>query len=180
MDTSNCDLTFADESLLDGYLATPGSYTVEINATDDAGNERVVNAPLYVTPYAIQFFRSCESSSTEVNGYQATRTVTDFLPMGSNGTEQVYLGVSQRLYTFVFTNEDEYNEVIKDKPTELNFDGVTGNTIYNDEELTFQIQTDLSLETLNSEANGAFPTTYVGMGPYYTNLGYTCSNSLPN
>ena len=179
-DSSDCDVNFVDENVVNGYLATAGGpYSIEIKATDGAGNERAVTAPLYVTPYPIQFFRNCESGSTEVTGYQATRTITDFLPMGSNGTEPVYLGVSQRFYTYVFTSEEEYRDVVGDKPLELNFDGITGYTVYNDESLTFQIQTALSLETLNSEANGAFPTTYVGIAPYYTNLGYTCSNTLP-
>lgn len=180
-DPSGCTTTFANESTVNSYLATAGGpYTIEINATDDAGNSEVVSAELYVTPYAITFYRSCESPSNEVSGYQATKTVTDFFPMGNDGTGIVHLGVSQRIYTYVFTNADEYNSVIGDKTQTITFDGITGRAAYNDEDMTLQITTNLSMDTLNTEAGGAYPTTYNDLGTYYTNLSYVCSNTLPN
>ena len=152
-DPSECNASFVSEDTINGYLQTAGGpYDVEINVADNANNSEVVIAQLYVTPYEIQFFRNCESPNTEeVNGYQATKTIADFMPMGSNGTEQVYLGVSQRIYTYVFTDQEEYNNVVGDKPSDLEFDGISGNASYNDEELTFQIATNLSIDTLNED-----------------------------
>ena len=176
-DPSECTTSFANENTLASYLQTVGGpYNIDIVATDGSGNSKTVTAQLYVTEYPIQIFRNCESPSSDVEGYQAKKTVTDYLPMGNGaGNGVAYLGVSQRLYTYTFTNAEEYNTVIGDKPSTLSFDGVSGITSYNDEELTFVITTDLSIDTLNTEAGGAFPTIYNEMGTYYTNLGYTCN-----
>ena len=180
-DPSECTTAFANENTLTSYLATAGGpYSIEITATDNAGNTGTYNAQLYVTPYAIRIFKNCESTSSEVSGYQATKTVRDYLPMGNNDTGAlVYLGVSQRIYTYVFTNADEYNSVIGDKPQTLTFDGITGQASYDDDKLTFQITTDLSLDTLNTEAGGTFPTNYTDIDNYYKNLSYTCNNISP-
>ena len=180
-DPSECTTAFANENTLTSYLATAGGpYSIEITATDNAGNSGTYNAQLYVTPYDIRIFKNCESTSSEVSGYQATKTVSDYLPMGNNDTGAlVYLGVSQRIYTYVFTNADEYNSVVGDKPQTLTFDSVTGQTVYDDDNLTFQITTDLSLDTLNTEAGGTFPTSYADIDNYYKNLSYTCNNVSP-
>ena len=179
-DPSECTTTFANENTLTTYLATAGGpYSIEINATDNAGNSATYTAQLYVTPYAISMFRDCESPSSEVSGYQATKTIRDYLPMGRDTAgNYIYLGVSQRIYTYVFTNADEYTSVVGDKPQSLTFDGISGQAAYDDENLTIQIVTDLSIDTLNTEAGGTFPTNYVEMRDYYVNLQYTCSNNI--
>lgn len=181
-DPSGCTTTFANETTINSYLQTAGGpYSIDINVTDEVGNSTVATASLYVTPYSIRVFRNCESASSEVSGYQATETTADYLPLGNDEAGNlVYLGVSQRIYTYVFTDADEYNSVIGDKSSTLTFDGVTGQATYDDENRTFQIITDLSVNTLNSEAGGTFPVSYTDQGSYYENLGYTCSNVLPN
>lgn len=180
-DPSECTTTFANENTLTNYLATAGGpYSIEINASDNAGNSSTYTAQLYVTPYPIRIFKNCESASSEVVGYNATKTISDYLPMGSDDTGAlIYLGVSQRIYTYVFSNQEEYNNVIGNKPQVLTFDGKTGQTTYNDEDLTIKIYTDLSLDTLNNEAGGTFPTGYADMDAYYKNLSYTCNNISP-
>ena len=181
-DPSECSTSFANENTLASYLQTAGGpYSIDIVATDGAGNSQTVTTELYVTEYPIQIFRNCESPSSAVSGYQATKTVTDYLPMGNGaGNGVAYLGVSQRIHTYVFTNSEEYTTVVGDKPATLTFDGVTGRASYNDDDLTIVITTDLSIDTLNSEAGGTFPTIYNEMGTYYTNLGYTCSITNAN
>lgn len=181
-DPSECTTSFVNEDTVNNYLATAGGpYVVEINAADNAGNTSVVEGQLYVTENPIQIFKNCESTSTEVDGYQATKTVTDYLPMGrSQDVGIVYLGVSQRIYTYVFTNAEEYQAVVGEKSATITFDGVTGQASYNDEDLTLQILTDLSIDTLNSEAGGTFPTLYNEVDTYYKSLGYICNNILPN
>lgn len=179
-DSSGCTTTFTNESTVTNYLATAGGpYSIEITARDDGGNEATYTTTLYVTPYAIRLFKDCESPSTEVSGYQATRTIRDYLPIGYDANNiYSYLGVSQRIYTYVFTDESEYTSIIGDKPQTLTFDGITGNATYDEDNLTVTIYTDLSVDTLNSEAGGTFPTTFVEINSYYTNLGYTCSNEV--
>lgn len=177
-DPSECTTTFTNESTLTNYLSTAGGpYSISITVTDNAGNESIYTTDLYVTPYAIRLFKNCESSSSEVSGYQATKTTRDYLPIGQDNTgTYVYLGVSQRIYTYVFANVDEYTSVIGDKPQTLTFDGITGKAAYDDENQTITLYTDLSVDTLNNEAGGTFPTTFVEINSYYNNLGYTCSN----
>lgn len=181
-DMSNCTSNFVDENAVNTNLATAGGpYDVAINVADEAGNSKEVTGKLYVTPYSIQVFRSCESPSSNVDNYQATKTTTDYLPIGNDTTNGlVYLGVSQRIYTYTFTDAGSYESVVADHPDTLTFDGITGTASYNDDDLTFQITTDLSLETLNSEAGGTFPTTYEELSVYYNNLQYTCNNTLNN
>lgn len=179
-DASNCTTAFTNEAGVADYLKTAGGpYSVEISAKDDAGNETIYTSNLYVTPYQIKLFKDCESPSSEVSGYQVTKTTRDYLPIGYDANRVYsYLGVSQRIYTYVFADNSEYTSVIGDKPQTLTFDGITGAATYDDENQTITIYTDLSIDTLNSEANGAFPTTFVEINTYYTNLGYTCSNEI--
>ena len=179
-DPSNCTTSFTNEATVTNYLSTAGGpYSVEITATDDSGNETIYTSNLYVTPYPIRLFKDCESPSSEVSGYQATKTTRDYLPIGYDANNVYsYLGVSQRIYTYVFTDESEYLSVIGEKPQTLTFDGITGQAAYDDDNQTITIYTDLSVDTLNSEAGGAFPTTFVEINSYYTNLGYTCSNDV--
>ncbi len=179
-DPSNCTTSFTNEATVTNYLSTAGGpYSVEITATDDSGNETIYTSNLYVTPYPIRLFKDCESPSSEVSGYQATKTTRDYLPIGYDANNVYsYLGVSQRIYTYVFTDTEEYSSVIGEKPQTLTFDGITGQAAYDDDNQTITIYTDLSVDTLNSEAGGAFPTTFVEINSYYTNLGYTCSNDV--
>lgn len=179
-DPSNCTTSFTNEATVTNYLSTAGGpYSVEITATDDSGNETIYTSNLYVTPYPIRLFKDCESPSSEVSGYQATKTTRDYLPIGYDANNVYsYLGVSQRIYTYVFTDTEEYSSVIGEKPQTITFDGITGQATYDDDNQTITIYTDLSIDTLNSEAGGAFPTTFVEINSYYTNLGYTCSNDV--
>lgn len=181
-DPSNCKTSFVNEETVKNYLATAGGpYTVEINVADDAGNSTVAEGQLYVTSGEIQLFKNCESPKTQVEGYQAEKTVSDYMPMGrSTDVGIVYLGVSQRIYTYTFTDATEYQEVVGNKESTLTFDGITGQAAYNDEDLSFQIVTDLSLDTLNTEAGGTFATTYNDVDNYYKGLGYICNNTLYN
>ncbi len=175
-DPSDCTVSFVDESAINDYLSTAGGpYDVEINVSDSVGNEAVVVAQLYVTAYSIRWFWVWSTTSEEVTGYQATKTTSDYLPIGyiDIGTELAYLGVSQRIYTYVFTDSEEYYSVVGDKETTIDFDGISGYASYSDEDLTFQIKTDLSSSTLNQEAGGSFPTYYASIRTYYESLGYT-------
>ena len=62
--------------------------------------------------------------------------------------------------SYTFETEEEYKKAIGNKDNEITFDNITGSAIYDDANLKLIISTDLSLEKLNSENNGAFPTNY--------------------
>ena len=178
-DPSGCDYTFADEAIVNGYLQTAGGpYTVGMNVTDEAGNTTTLDAYLYVSAYDILAYTSCILDNQTVSGYQANKAITDFFPIGRDASNELsYLGIGRRIYTYVFTNIEEYNTVKGEKPNTLTFDNVTGLASYDDENLTITISTDLSNATLNTEAGGTFGPSYAIFRQYYTDKGYTCSNS---
>ena len=77
---------------------------------------------------------------------------------------------------YTFENQADYEEIVKDKADTITFDGVTGLARYNDKNLTLEISTDLSLDTLKSENNGEFPTSYQEIQAIYKDTkGYTPS-----
>ena len=177
-DPSNCTTSFTNETAVNDYMKTAGGpYKVEIEAKDSAGNSATYTAELYVTNYSIVVYTNCTSESTQLNNYQASKIITDVLPIGRNdeGTF-IYLGVSRRVVEYTFTNETEYAEVTKDKPSTITFDGVTGTAKYDDANKTLTISSDLPLATLNSENNGEFPVNFSDFRNLYTNKGYQCSN----
>ena len=178
-DPSGCTYTFADEESIQGYLQTAGGpYTIGMNVTDNAGNTATVDAYLYVSAYNIMAYTSCSLENQTVTGYQATKTITDLFPIGRDGNNELaYLGIGRRIYTYVFNSADEYSKVAGEKTNTLTFDNITGLASYDDENKTIKLSIDLSNTTLNSEAGGTFGTSYAIFRQYYTNKGYTCSNS---
>lgn len=177
-DPSDCEVSFVDEAKVSEYLGTAGGpHNIDIRVTDSIGNYKDVVGLLYVTPSDITFYTTCSSKETNITDYNATKQISDFLPLGYLETTGLsYLGISRRIYTYKFTNKEDYLDVSKDKTDTLSFDGVEGMATYDDENLVITISTDLSVDTLNSESNGTFPVAYAGFTSYYTSKGYTCSN----
>ncbi len=178
VDPSNCTTKFANKETVDNYLSTAGGpYSVEIIAEDTAGNSETYKAELYVTSNPILAYTNCSASASQVNNYQASKVITDILPMGYNDQNVLsFLNVARRNIVYTFTSKDEYNEVVKDKSSTITFDGVTGNATYDDNTNTLTIASDLPVATLNSENNNAFPATYAEIITLYNAKGYTCAN----
>lgn len=173
-DPSNCKTNFADEAKVKEYLLTAGGpYEVGIEATDDAGNKEVYNAILYVTNEEISLFADFTSAETSLTEYKVKKTVNDIF---SINRALVFQGAARRDYKYTFENQADYEEIVKDKADTITFDGVTGLARYNDKNLTLEISTDLSLDTLKSENNGEFPTSYQEIQAIYKDTkGYTPS-----
>lgn len=179
-DPSECKVTFKNEETVKENLknaaATP--YNVELVATDNFGNTKDYKAELYVLPYKIVAFTTCSSPIENMSNFQATKVVSDILPIGNVGEEGLqYLGVSKRKYKYVFTSENEYKEIVGNKEEELTFDNVTGKAYYDDEKLTLTIVIDLAKETLEKENNGTFPVNYADFISIYSTKGYSYSNN---
>lgn len=178
-DESECTKSFENEETVKNYLNTAGGpYKVDIKVEDKAGNSAVVQAELYVTNYAVSLYTSFTSQSEAVSGYQATKNTIDVFPIGqieSGGYE--ILNVARRDVKYTFTSEEEYKTITSAKEDTLTFDGITGEAIYDDENLTFVISNNLPMDTLNSENGGSFPTQYTDVyNIYVTNKGYTVAN----
>ena len=179
-DASNCSYSFADETAVQNYLTTAGGpYDIGIILTDEAGNEKAVNAVLYVAPYDITAIRECTSPETSIEGYEGTMTVSDNLLIGRSDNGLNYMGLSRRVYTYTFTNEQDYLNIIGDKPEVITFNNVAGLASYDDTNHILTISADLPQATLDLEAGGTFDVSYGGFSDYYEdNLGYTCINNM--
>lgn len=179
-DASNCTFNFTDESAVQGYLTTAGGpYDVGITLTDDAGNQKEVNAVLYVAPYAITAITECSSPESSIEGYDGTVTISDNLLIGSSETGLNYMGIARRVYTYTFANEEDYLNVVGDKPEIITFNNQTGIASYDDTNHVLTISADLPQSTLDLEAGGTFDVSYGGFKNYYeNNLGYTCTNNM--
>ena len=178
-DTSKCTTTFKDEASVTNYLQTASdkAIAITINAKDDVGNEQDYNIDLYVMPYKLFRFINCESTSSAIQGYKATKTVSDIIPTGTNEEgSPVFMGIARRDYKYVFEDEQEYQNVVGKKEATITFDNITGIAYYSDKTKTLTISTDLPLATLQSENNNAFPTTFVEIQSLYKDTkSYSCS-----
>lgn len=169
-DPSNCKTSFANAEEVENYLQTPGGpYKVTVVASDDAGNKANYTTDLYVTSSDVFVYLGCTSNEEEVLNYSAKKVISDIFAINR---DLGFLNVARRDYIYKFTSDEEYKQVSNLKPNELTFDNITGQAIYNDEKKEITIGVDLSIDTLNSENNNAFPTTYTEIQKLYQEKGY--------
>ena len=173
-DPSNCKTSFADEAKVNEYMtAAGGPYEVVIEAVDDAGNKADYTATLYVTSEDIFLFANFSSTEEILTEYKAKKVVNDIFAINRT---LVFLNAARRDYKYTFENAADYNEIVKNKENTITFDGITGTATYDDNNLSLVISTDLSLDTLKSENNGNFPTSYQEIQTIYKDTkGYTPS-----
>lgn len=180
-DSSDCaEPEFISNNDLSEYTAVAGGpHNIPIKVSDNVGNSKTINGILYTTEIAPIAYTNCTSADAPLENYQATKKTTDIFPVGNSADATlIFLGYARRNYTYTFTNENEYNLVVGDKPNTIEFDNISGVGSYNDDELTLTISTDLSMNTLSLENNGEFSTSYVDFFTLYTtSKQYTCSNS---
>lgn len=179
IDPSNCTTKFVNEETVKNYLTNSGGpFKIEIEAQDSAGNSKTYEAELYVLPYKALTFTVATSKEEQMSNYQAKKIVKDILPIGSAGDAGLkFLEVGRRSYKYIFTNEEEYKQVIGNKENKITFDGVTGSASYDDENKTLLITMDLSLDTLKNENNGTFSLDYSAIRTLYDSKGYSLFNA---
>ena len=171
-DISNCKTSFKDETKLKEYLATSGGpYTVSLYAEDDLLNKDEYETQLYVTSEDIFLFANFSSPDENLTEYTAKKSVSDIFAINKGLS---FLNVARRDYIYTFENEEDYKNVVKNKDSVITFDNISGKAYYDDSTLSFTISTDLSLDTLKEENNGAFPLTYQEIQAIYKDQkGYT-------
>ena len=177
---SECSYSFESEDTIQGYLETAGGpYDVNITITDDVGNKKNISSAMYVAPYEIKTIMSCQSPESSMESYQGKMTINDNLLIGrEENVGLVYMGLSRRVYNYTFSNQEDYLNVVGDKPELITFNDITGIASYNDNDNTLSISVDLPQDTINSEAGTTLDTTYSNMKNYYTDLNYSCTNHL--
>lgn len=167
------EITNIDE--LNTKLDTLGTYSAQIKATDAKGNETTAQVPLYVISSSILQYLNCQAPSGEKLNDTTTKDVLDVFPIGQTASGPAYLSGGRRIYTYTFTDKEEYENIAKNHLPNLSFDNMEGLAKYDDENQVLELSVDLSSDTLNGEAGGTFPTTYGPLRTYYIAKNYTCS-----
>lgn len=182
-DPSGCKMTLADETGVRNYLTTAGGpNNIDITLTDSVGNSNTESGILYVVPSDIKLFRLCSSAPEPVTSASTTvtRISTDRLTIGQDETGQLYyLGAGRREYKYTFADKESYDAVVGIRENTLTYDNKTGFAIYDDENLSVTISTDLDINTLNTESGGTFATDFASISAFYEGKeNYTCQNAL--
>ena len=138
---------------------------MDIVAKDEAGNETIVEATLNVTSTAVaSLYLVCLNNNSGV---------IDKLGL----VESKFNKVATRIYTFTFSNLEEYNSFKnenKDK-SEITYKDVTGKPSFVDDDLKLQIEFQRSYDDLNAEFETTLPLAYADLRSFYEDKGYTCN-----
>ena len=86
-----------------------------------------------------------------------------------------FLNAARRSYIYVFETADDYNAAAGMKSDTISFDNIEGHASYYDDTFTLIISTNLSKETLLSENNNQFPSTFNEIKSLYEANNYSCS-----
>ena len=177
-----CDIKFKDEESVNSQLQTAGGpYDVEISSSDKAGNTTDSKAIMYVTdvsPYLYLRCRQGESDQT-IDNHKVKKSVEDVLLVGedkSSGTAVYnFLDAARRAYIYVFETVEDYNAVAGAKGDTITFDDIEGHASYYDDTYTLIVSTNLEKDTLSSENNDQFPSTFAEIKSIYEANSYSCN-----
>lgn len=167
VDATTCtgtDCTYAfDESFdLNASLKVAGNYNVPIKVTDSTGTTANVNANLRVFE-DLKVFASCRNEEAKTTDKFAIKT------------DNTFADYAVRTQDFSFATDEEYQAAVGSKGEIITYNNVTGKATYDDQNRTLTIETELTIDALNTEAGGTFPTDFVGINTYYANKAYSCT-----
>lgn len=169
LDPSSCRTNIVNEEKVKNNMTTAGSYEVEIEAIDDAGNSVTEKTMLYVSEKQIFIFALFSSQEEVISELNVKKTIVDDLAFDNDLN---FLNIARRNYRYVFTSEDEYEKVVNGRLNTITFDGVTGVAKYDDDNLTLEISTNLNVDTLNNENEGNFPASLSDIQSLYETKKY--------
>lgn len=165
-DVSECSYSFANEETVKGYLNTAGNYHVDINISDEAGNQITSEGTLIVTNEEVVEVPDADMYLSCANDKETLR----FGIVTSN-----FNGYATRSYEFTLS-ESEYNtfKSANENSNSVTYNNVTGTPSFDDDTYTVTITQVLS----DSEVSG-LPTTYGELRSRYVGNGYTCTLEQP-
>ena len=173
-DESECQTDFKDKNQLEN-LAENAANAVDIVAKDKFNNEVTARGVIYLVSSPVKVLLSCNGKEEQISDGKVTKVVSDKIAMANTDAGVTSLNVGRREYIYTFKNEEDYLAAVGNKAAVMSYDSVEGLAYYDDEAKTLRISTDLSKQTLDSEAGGAIPTEYSALKDYYTNKGYKCT-----
>ena len=129
----NCDYTFNDESQISSLLLTPGIKFVGINVSDNAGNTRLINAPLVVldSTFKLELFSEKQSDLSNDSMFVKEKNITIY-------TDTF---VAYTVYEIKYNSEEEFLKLYKENSNNstLTIESISGNAIYDVNNLTVYI-----------------------------------------
>lgn len=173
---SKLTYSFVSEDSVKANLQNVGTYKVSIKATSSPGKESVSEATLVVLEYEIKGYVKCATNEQAVTGTSANSVISYNFAIANDGANG-YGKIANVSYTFKFTDETEYDEVLsKANNGVLTFNDITGSYTADKNSLTIVITKERTNEEATSEIGEENISKYSTIKNYYENTkGYKCS-----
>lgn len=181
-DKTNITYEFVNQTDVDNALkGEAGTYTLKVKATDINNNKSVeVDVKLVVMEYPIKGTLTCTSKSQNIPNLSGEMIVADrFAIVDDTKTNKnnIYGNVASEVYTFVFSDEAEYNTYVSTYNNEgtLIINDITGEVTFDNATKTITITRELDNNALKTEYGEATFENYTSIKAYFEETkGYTC------
>jgi len=177
---NNLTYEFVDQNQVDTIFdGDYGTYTVRIKVSNQNNKTTEFDGTLVLMEYPIKGYLMCSSKEQNIEGLNATMTVTEKFAIvddGNNGN--LYGNVAEEIHSFKFSDETEYTTYLASYKSEnrITINNITGDTSFNDEELLIIISNDRDNELVAQEYGLDVLRNYSTLKNHFTNiLGYTCT-----
>ncbi len=167
----NCVYSFDEEVILEDLTKeATGLNILKLIIKDEYGNTTEKDVELIVTTNKIIAYLKATSNSKNIEGYTGSYTINNYLGIDNSNN---YADYAYRVYEYDFTNEEEFEEVLKKYENAESFMEMTGDITFDKEEKILYLKVPLTKQTLDFEYEGSFPTTYNSIRTYYLREGYS-------
>lgn len=178
---NNLTYEFVSQDEVDAILNSGlGTYSVKIKAISSTGKETEVLGKLVKIQYRLKGYLVCKAPNQNMtNPVISSSYKFAIVDDGNNGFGNIVHVVN----SFKYSNEDEYSQIVSDYNTNgsVTINNITGDTEFDDSNLTVTITTDIDSSTLKERYGANNFSTYSTIRNYYiTNLGYECSYEKAN
>lgn len=177
----NLTYEFVDQTAVDSLLTGEyGTYIVKIKVTSQSGKTIEVDGTLVLIEYAIKGHLICTSKEQNITDSSAVMTVSEKFAIVNDG-KNGYGNIAYEIHTFKFSDETEYTTYLASykNNNEITINNITGDTSFNDEELTITITNEKDNNVVINEYGLSNMEKYSSIKSYFsTTLGYTCTYKL--
>lgn len=172
---------FIDQDTITNYLKNAGVYNVKIKAVSN-NNSVEFDSKLIVLQYDVKKNYNCKLiENVKIDGYDALENQTyRFKISDSDTAKNIYGGLAQDIYEFIFNSKDDYDKVVNDYKTNktIMLNGVEINQLnvsFNESTKTITVTNELNNQTLIAQHGADTFTTYSNLAKRFkTELGYNC------
>lgn len=179
IDNPNSEYTyeFADQEAVNAIMnQTGGQYNIEIKVTAGEDSETFAGT-LLLYEYPLRGFVVCSSSAQALESSSAQFTKANRFAIVQDDTPNGFGKVAYEEYTYVFTDETEYNNYMNtyNETGVVSINNITGKVKHDDQTRTITISNYLDNNTLTQSFGADHLKNYASINEYFrTTLGYTC------